>query len=318
MASLDAEINADLRRLRSRLLVISFCTLVGIALGSYFLVLLGLVPLQQMSHAVSQISEKDFRLNVDQAKLPQELQPIASRLTQMLDQLRRAFDREKQAAADISHELRTPLSALLTTIEVALRRPRKVEEYQEILDECRSSGRHMYQMVERLLALARLDAGVIHFKPREVDLADVAKQCVDMVRPLAEARGLKLRVRLDPPVAFTTDPDKVREVLINLLHNAIEYNRPDGAVELHIGARANGDLRLEVRDTGIGIAPEAKLHLFERFYRADPSRHADTPHAGLGLAIVKSYVDLMGGRIGVDSSDRGSTFFIDLPAPSRA
>ena len=110
------------------------------------------------------------------------------------------------------------------------------------------------------------------------------------------------------------DPDKLREVLNNLLHNAIQYNRPEGRVELTV-ARDNGHLRMEVRDTGIGIAPEARAHIFERFYRVDPSRHADGLHAGLGLAIVKGYVDLMGGRIAVDSAEgEGSTFRVELPA----
>jgi len=113
---------------------------------------------------------------------------------------------------------------------------------------------------------------------------------------------------------LNTDPDKLREVLNNLLHNAIEYNRPEGSIELALG-RENGHIRVEVRDTGIGIAPEAREHIFERFYRADPSRQADGLHAGLGLAIVKGYVDLMGGSITVESTEgQGTTFRVDLPA----
>ena len=103
-------------------------------------------------------------------------------------------------------------------------------------------------------------------------------------------------------------------MLTNLLHNAIEYNRPDGAIDLTV-ARQDGRLEVEVRDTGVGIGPEAKAHLFERFYRADPSRAGDGLHAGLGLAIVKGYVDLMGGAIEVESVEgQGSTFRVRLPA----
>jgi two-component system heavy metal sensor histidine kinase CusS len=106
----------------------------------------------------------------------------------------------------------------------------------------------------------------------------------------------------------------LREILNNLLHNAIQYNRPNGslAIEVH---RQNGHLHLAVRDTGIGITPEARPHIFERFFRADPSRQADSLHAGLGLAIVKGYLDLMGGTIEVDSIEgEGSTFCVCLPA----
>ena len=151
-------------------------------------------------------------------------------------------------------------------------------------------------------------------RPRDVDVANLAEQCATLVRPLAVARGLSLRVDRNGPVVLQTDPDKLREVLTNLLHNAIEYNRPDGRIELGL-QRQNGNVLVEVRDTGIGIAAEAREHIFERFYRADPARQADGLHAGLGLAIVKGYVDLMGGRINVESTEgEGTTFRVELPA----
>jgi signal transduction histidine kinase len=148
----------------------------------------------------------------------------------------------------------------------------------------------------------------------EVDVRHLAEQCTALVRPLAEARGLTLRLHSEGSPLLHADPAKLREVITNLLHNAIEYNRPEGEVDLTV-VRDNGTLRLEVRDTGIGITPEARGHLFERFYRADPSRHSDGLHAGLGLAIVKGYVDLMGGTVSVDSTmGEGSTFRVELPA----
>src|SRR5260370_41687016 len=106
--------------------------------------------------------------------------------------LKRNFAREKQAAADISHELRTPLAALLTTLEVALRKPRSAEEYREVLEDARASGQHMYGLVERLLTLARLDAGADHLRPREADVKALAEQRASLVRPLAEARAPSL------------------------------------------------------------------------------------------------------------------------------
>jgi signal transduction histidine kinase len=131
---------------------------------------------------------------------------------------------------------------------------------------------------------------------------------------LAEARELTLRVHRNGAIPLNTDPDKLREIVTNLLHNAIEYNQPKGSVDLTV-ERENGHLRLEVRDTGIGIAPEAREHIFERFYRADASRHAEGLHAGLGLSIVKGYVDLMGGTITVESDPgKGSSFRLELPA----
>jgi signal transduction histidine kinase len=270
--------------------------------------------LARLSEAVSQVSEKDFRLKVSAHDLPTELQPIAARLTGTLEQLQRAFAREKQAAADISHELRTPLAAMMTTLELSLRKARTASEYREMLEDIRSSGAQMAHLVERLLALARLDAGADALRVQDIDARDIARQCTNLIRPLAEARGLALTLHAPDPVPLRVDPDKLREVLNNLLHNAVEYNRPLGAIDLNV-ARVNSHVQLAVSDSGIGMTPEQRQHIFERFFRADPSRHADTPHAGLGLAIVKSYVDLMGGTIGVDSSAQGSTFTIELPVP---
>ena len=246
--------------------------------------------------------------------MPGELQPITRRLIETLEMLKRAFAREKQATADISHELRTPLAALLTTTEMALRKPRSAEDYQELLRDCRLSAQRMTQVVERLLTLARLDAGVDRLRPTAIDAAELAEQCAALVRPLAEARGLTLTVHRNGSAPLTADPDKLREVLTSLLHNAIEYNRPNGAIDLTV-ARQNGRLDVEVKDTGVGISPEAKAHLFERFYRADPSRGGDGLHAGLGLAIAKGYIDLMDGDLAVDSVEgQGSTFRLRLPA----
>ena len=312
LAQSHEETRAALAHVRQRLFWISLFTFAGVMVGSFLLSRLGLAPLSRLSDAVSKVSERNFDLQMDPQKLPTELRPIAERLRQSLAQLQKAFTHEKQAAADISHELRTPLAALMTTLDVALRKKRTPEEYRDILEECRASGKHMSHLVERLMALARLDAGVERPSLELVDVAELAQQSADMVRPLAEEQGLTLQANLAESVCTVTDAGKLRDVLVNLLHNAIEYNKPAGSIAID-ARRDNGHVVVAVRDTGIGIPPEAQPHLFERFFRADPSRHADTPHCGLGLAIVKSYVDLLDGVIRVQSSPAGSTFEIQLP-----
>ena len=313
LANLKVEAQATLTSLRNRLLLLSMITFAATVAGGIWLVRLGLSPLRRLSDAVSLVSVKDFRLPFEERRLPGELRPIVERLTETLELLKRAFASEKQAAADISHELRTPLSALLTTIDVALRKPRSPEEYRELLSDCHATGLQMSQLVERLLALARLDAGVDTLRPRTVDVTNLAEQCTAMVRPLADVRGLSLNLHRNGPIHVTADADKLREIMTNLLHNAIEYNRPKGSVDFTV-QQADGHLEVEVRDTGVGIKPEAREHIFERFFRADPSRQSEGLHAGLGLAIVKGYVDLMGGTITVDSvPGSGSTFRLRLP-----
>jgi heavy metal sensor kinase len=321
------ETRSSLSDLRTWLSMIGLAVFVATGVGGFWLVRLGLSPLRRMSDAVSRVSAKDFRLPLDDKPLPLELRPIAQRLANTLDLLKRAFAREKQAAADISHELRTPLAALLTTAEFALRKPRSPEQYRELFGDCHASAKQMNQIVERLLTLARLDAGVDRVRTQRVDVASLATECATIIRPLAEARGLHLNVNTpssplarvmhgkngDGACLIQADPDKLREVVTNLLHNAVQYNRPGGSVDLRV-KRENGTLELEVEDTGIGIAPEARELIFERFYRADPSRGGDDLHAGLGLAIVKEYIDLMGGSIEVESREgQGSTFRVSLP-----
>jgi heavy metal sensor kinase len=319
LEQLDRESQASLASLRTRLLIISLITFGITVLGGVWLVHRVLKPVQRISHAVSEVTEKDFQLRLKKGEVPEELEPIVERLKQSLASLGAAFAREKQAAADISHELRTPISALLATAQVCLRKERSSEEYRAALQNCREIGQQLSVLVERLLTLARLDAGADKLRPESVDVPELAEQCVQMVRPLAESRELSLTLERNGALVVYTDPEKLREVLINLLHNAIQYNRPRGKIDVGV-CQSNGHVALSVRDTGIGIAAEAKSHLFERFYRADPSRQSDTVQAGLGLAIVKGYLDLMGGKIEVDSSaGKGSTFRVLLPlSPSKS
>jgi heavy metal sensor kinase len=315
-----AETEMALARLRTRLFSIAGITFVATISGTLMLVWMGLLPLHRLSEAVSKVTPRDFSLPVDDTKLPTELRPIADKLVGTLAALKQAFAREKQALGDISHELRTPLAAILMTTELALRKPRKEEEYREMLGDCRTSAEQMNQIIERMLTLARLDAGAAQLRTQPVDVGNLASQCAAVVRPLAEAAGLTLTVdspRRSREAELATDPDKLREVINNLLHNAVQYNRPHGKIHLSV-ARENGHVRVEVEDTGIGIESEQVEHIFERFYRADPSRHNDGLNAGLGLAIVREYVELLSGTIRVESQPgQGTRFRVELPVRSQ-
>jgi heavy metal sensor kinase len=313
LQQVEIESEARMASLRRWVIGVGLGAFVISTAGACWLIAVGLAPLQRLTDAVSRVSPKDFRLPYDPVPTPQELRPIYDRLTQTLGQLERAFAREKQATADISHELRTPLTALLTTLDVALLRPRTPEQYADLLQECRSIGRQLSLLVERLLALARIDAGADSVRPQEVDVTALAAQCVALVQPLADARDLAVELHAPAPVKLITDPNKLREIITNLLHNAIEYNKPHGRIDVSVDRR-NGHMHLQVRDTGIGISPKVVGHIFERFYRVDESRQADSLHAGLGLAIVKSYLEVLGGTIQVSTSEgEGSTFRVEMP-----
>jgi signal transduction histidine kinase len=301
-------------RLRAYLLGIAGAGFLAVAVGGPLLVRRGLKPVRRLSDAVGRVTERDFRLPVGAADLSEELLPIHARLSVTLEQLRAAFEREKQAVADISHELRTPVAALLTTLDVSLRKPRSADQYRQTMEECRAITRQLGQLVERVMTLAYLDAGQAKVSRTPTDAGELAAGCAAVIRPLAAAHGLSFTVKPADGVTVETDPDKLREVLMNLLHNAVEYNRPGGAIELGVRA-AGGRAVFEVRDTGIGMTDEVRGRIFERFYRADPSRTQTGVHAGLGLAIVKEYVERLGGTITVESDPgAGSTFRVELPA----
>lgn len=316
LLALSRQTQDTLNSLQIRLSFIATLTFVGALIGGLVLVWIGLSPLRRVSDAVSRVNEKDFQLPLDKNQLPVELVPIVERLQQSLNQLRDAFAREKQATADISHELRTPLAALLTMIDVSLRKTRTPEEYRDTLEDCRTTGKQLSRLVDRILLLARLDSGNMVLQTERGNLNDVVEECVTIIRPLAESAGLQL-VHHQPNSAFPieTDLEKFREVLNNLLHNAIAYNKPGGQIAVSLRRDLNQNIyEIEVQDTGIGIHPEIQHKIFERFFRADPSRHMTGVHAGLGLAIVREYVQRMGGSIHLKSEPGvGSSFYVRLP-----
>ena len=316
LATFENEQNASLKLFRDRLIAINISTFVFGGFICLWLVKLGLEPLRNLSLSVSRINEKEFRLDTDTSTMPVELQPISIRLENTLALLQKAFNREKQATADITHELRTPLAAMITTLDVALRKSRTAEEYKSILEEIRGSCGQMHGEVERLLTLARLDAGADSLRPETFELSSLCIDCIQMIRPLADKKSVTISMDGIDSLEITTDPGKLKEILTNLLHNSIQYNRHGGWVSLGFYAKP-GSIIIEVRDNGIGIRKENLTRVFERFYREDPSRgHGDLTNSGLGLAIVKGFVELLGGTITVESSpETGSTFKIVLPAP---
>jgi signal transduction histidine kinase len=314
LARLDDENKDALAQLKLRLGGISAIALGVVVIGGWLLIGTSLTPLKRLSLAVSQVSARDFRLPIEPSDLPPEIVPVADRLKQTLQQLQAAFEREKRASADISHELRTPLAALTTTLEVALRKERTPESYRQTLEDCREIARQISHLVERMLMLAWLDAGVDKIQSEHVAIDQLVQGCAAVGKPLAEAHGLQFQVTAEKALTANTDADKLREVVMNLVHNAIEYNQPGGEVEILARSGSTGGVVVEVRDTGIGIPAEIHEKIFERFYRGDPSRNAAGVHAGLGLAIVKEYVDRLGGRLSIESTvGSGSRFRVELP-----
>jgi heavy metal sensor kinase len=285
--------------------------ILGLA-GGWWLAARAIRPIEDISAAATQIATGDLSHRIAATDTDTELGRLAAVLNSTFSRLDAAFTHQAQFTSDASHELRTPVSVILTQTQTALARERSAADYRETLEACQRAAQRMRRLIESLLELARLDAGQDKMKRETFDLARVVQDSIDLVRPLAAARKIEVRCSLDAAHCIG-DPERIAQVVVNLLTNAIHHNKESG--EVKIGARAdNRTATITISDGGPGIAPKDLPHIFERFYRADSSRTAATGGAGLGLAIAKAIVDGHGGTIKVESElGAGATFTVRLP-----
>lgn len=297
------------------ILLIAFpLTLVLATAGGVFLAGRALRPVGDITNVARQITAEDLSRRLDMKLPDDELGRLARTFDDMIARLDKDFRRQRQFTADASHELRTPLTAIKGQTEVALQRERTPGEYQEVLRAVNQEVDRMIRLAGSLLSLARADAGQTPIARERVDFAQVAADAVDQMRPSATARGLDLVTDL-APAPLIGDEDLLLQLVLNLLDNAIKYT-PSGSVTVS-SRTANGTVVLSVADTGPGIAPEHLPHVFDRFYRADPSRSRQAGGAGLGLSISRWIAEGHGGTISVESeSGRGSRFTVSLPDTS--
>ncbi len=220
--------------------------------------------------------------------------------------------------ATMSHEIRTPLNGIIPLLDLVLGTDLAPDQ-REYLGTAFGSARELLRIVDDILDYSKLDAQKLQLENVGINLRELTSNVTRLMEKSAEAKGLRLEVVIDPTVrlAVRGDPVRLRQVLTNLISNAIKFTER-GSITLQISrigeTRTRNQLRFEVRDTGIGIAPEAAAHLFQAFVQADTSTTRTFGGTGLGLAICKRIVSLMDGRIGVDSTPgKGSTFWFEIP-----
>lgn len=281
--------------------------------GSWWLATRALRPIEEISTTAARISDGDLAQRIPVTRSGCELARLARILNSTFARLETAFLRQRQFTADASHELRTPLAVIITETQTSLRRERSASEYRETIQTCLHSAQEMRRLSDSLLELARFDSaeGSRH-DHHPVALAKIANLCLEQIAPMATARSITIRSKLE---SATTqgDPDQLSRVVTNLLTNAVEYNQQAGEIRLSCGMEGPFAV-VTVADTGVGIAAQDLPHLFERFYRADKARSRADGHFGLGLAICKAIVDAHGGTMAVTSQPgQGSTFTIRLP-----
>jgi len=269
----------------------------------------GLAPLQAIRQGAAGVtaSRLDYRLAVD--AVPDELAELAQTLNDMLARLEDSFARLKDFSSDLAHELRTPISNLMTETQVALTRARSPEEYREVLASNAEEYERLARMVGDMLFLAQADNGLVVPSREPVELANEVRELFDFFDALAEEKSLQLSLTGDGQISG--DRLMLRRALANLISNAIRHTPAGGSIRVGIAASDSG-ITLAIENSGEPIAPEHLPRIFDRFYRADPSRHRSHEGAGLGLAITRSIVQAHGGEISVRSTADGVRFEVRL------
>ena len=295
------------------LLVITGFVVLAIGLtGGWSLSRRALLPIEKMSATAEAISASNLSQRIDVAGTKSELGKLARVLNSAFARLEAAFERQTRFTADASHELRTPLAILRSHTELALAKNRLPEEYREALEVCSRASKRMETLVNDLLTLARSDEDELVLKRQQFDLQATVENSVALLRPLAAERRVQLNLDLQP-VEFVGDSDRIAQVVTNLLTNAIDYNCEDGSVTVHL-AVVDGEVVLDVSDTGMGIPEEERAFIFERFYRINKARSGGLGGSGLGLAICRCIIEAHGGQMTLTSEiNKGTTFVARLP-----
>jgi heavy metal sensor kinase len=281
--------------------------------GGYLLVRRALTPVERITSAAERITQHNLSERLPVSRTGDELERLSVSLNRMIARLDDAFQNSKRFVADASHEMRTPLTVLRGELE------NLVEDYRidaEVRDRAASmfeEAVRLSRIVEQLFMLSRLDAGEAQADWSRFDLAGLAKTTAEQMGLLAEDKNISIGCDANQPVFVEGDSARLKQVIVNLLDNAIKYTPENGAIQLHIRA-VNGHAVLEVEDNGVGISPEALPHIFERFYRVDQIRSGDFEGAGLGLSIVKAICSAHGAEIEATSRlSQGSCFRAKFP-----
>jgi heavy metal sensor kinase len=306
------KVNAELTRLRWQLIATGAGVILLGVVGGWVVSRRIFIPVAAIASTASRISADNLSERIDEATLDRELRGLAQTLNGTFARLEAAFHRQERFTADASHELRTPLAVIRSQAELALLRERSPEEYRTALDACLKSSIRMSDLVDRLLTLARADAGDPGTTRGPVAFDKIVTESVSQLQTLAGEKELSLKARVQP-VTITGDAAALTQLVVNLVSNALKYNRPGGKVRVSVDA-ADGGASFIVADSGVGIPKADQDKLFERFFRVDKARSRAAGGTGLGLAICKSIVDSHGGWIDVKSTEgKGSEFRVWFP-----
>ena len=305
----------ELESLREVLYFSAPIVLLVAGFGGWFLARQGLAPITAMARSARQIGAGSLDQQLPVVNPRDELGQLATTFNDLLARLNASFEEQRRFMADASHELRNPLSVMSTAAGVTLKKEHRAEEeYREALQIVAEQSRRLSRIVNDMFMLARADSGQYPLRKRTVYLNDLLEEVARAGMVLAANRSATVEVANLPEAVFHGDEDLLRQMLLNLVDNAVKFTPRNGAVELSLERREHEYL-LSVADTGPGIPAEARHHIFERFYRVDKARtRAEDGGAGLGLAIARWIARAHDGNIELgDSGDTGARFIVRLP-----
>jgi heavy metal sensor kinase len=284
-----------------------------VILGGYVLTKRALQPVQTMMRAAQEITISHLSRRLPPLSSDDEIAHLATVLNQMIARLDESFQNTTRFTADASHELRTPLTIIRGELEAILLGRKLDPELRDTVGSLLEEAERLVRIVEGLFALSRLDTGEAQTERVRFDLAKLAETTAEQMCLLAEVKHIDLVYETSTCVEIEGDRSRLKQVVVNLLDNAIKYTPDKGRVSLAVRTQ-NGSALLEVSDTGPGVSDAALPHLFERFYRADEVRSREIGGAGLGLSIVQSICTAHGGAaIAANTPPSGCRFTIELP-----
>ncbi len=273
-------------------------------------------PVEALTVAARRMEKGDLSQRVE-VRSRDEIGDLAHAFNAMADSLARQEQLRRTMVADVAHELRTPLSNIRGYLEAV--RDRVLQPDAQVVDSLHEEAMLLARLVDDLQELALAEAGQIKLAPRPADIGSLIEKALAALRPQLVTKGVEAKVSLpDGLPEVEVDPERIGQVLHNLLDNALHYTPAGGEISITATKEGN-EVEVRVRDSGPGIAPEHLPYVFERFYRADPSRARATGGAGLGLAIVRQLVQAHGGHVRAESeTGRGATFTFTLPVAAPA
>jgi len=280
-----------------------------VSLGGYVLTQRAVRPLQEMARRADQITSERLNERLPNEEVADELGQLARVFNSLLARLEHSFEQLRRFTSDASHELRTPLASLRSVGEVAIQKDGSREEYRDAIGSMLEEVKRLTTLIDSLLTISRADAGCIQLHPTVLQVMDLARQAAGLFEVLVEEKGQNITIDGNERVSVKGDRVFLTQALINIIDNAVKYSPVGGTIHVRVYGEQAGIIRLEVVDSGPGIAPEHADKIFNRFYRVDNSRSRQAGGTGLGLAIAQWAVRVHGGDIQLISAPgSGCTF----------